>query len=199
MRWVRAIVGVIAVALFVALTWGMGAVARERGIPTWPHADAAIVLGAAVADDGRAGPALTRRARAGARLLAAGRVRAVFTTGGVGRHGRAEGVIAREMIVAQLGDAFAPRVHDEHASRTTWENLVNVRRMVRAIGATNVFVVSDRLHLARALRMARDVGLDAQGVAADAGDPHSTYAGPWHWIREAALLHAYRVARALER
>jgi uncharacterized SAM-binding protein YcdF (DUF218 family) len=165
----RVLIGVLGPALgsaivitAVTLTW-----VRSGETASAPrYADAAVVLGAAVWRGDVASPALAQRARAGARLRREGRVRWVFTTGGVGdRSVRSEGAVARELVI---NEGLAPAdVIAEVESTTTLENLANVRTALREHGVRSVFVVSHAFHLARSVQIARDLGLDAWGIAAD--------------------------------
>src|SRR5690606_4670862 len=51
----------------------------------------------------------------------------------------------------------------ETLSRTTWQNLARSRDLLSDHGLQRVIVVSDPLHMARALRLARQLGIDAVG------------------------------------
>jgi uncharacterized SAM-binding protein YcdF (DUF218 family) len=56
----------------------------------------------------------------------------------------------------------------ENRSRTTWENLAYARVIMQAHGWQEAIIVTCPFHLHRALRMAHDMGLPAQGGAATA-------------------------------
>jgi uncharacterized SAM-binding protein YcdF (DUF218 family) len=136
---------------------------------------------------------LARRARAAGRLWREGRVQWIATTGGVGRFAPSEGEVARALLVREGIDPA--RVVAETRSRTTFENLVGVRPALRARGVRSVLVVSDGYHLARGVRMARDLGFAAWGVAAEgparvwlARDPRRVWGEAW-------LLVGYSVGR----
>ena len=49
----------------------------------------------------------------------------------------------------------------ESRSRTTRQNLVEAKRLMDAHGMRRVILVSDPLHMARALRLSRELGIDA--------------------------------------
>lgn len=123
-------------------------------------ADAAIVLGAAVWGD-RISPVFEERIRYAIDLERAGRVRLIVFTGG-----RGAGELLSE---AEAGRAAALRqgvsehsVEIETVSRTTWENLREARQVIERRGLRRVLIVSDPLHMCRAMTMARDLGLDAR-------------------------------------
>src|SRR5688500_6096296 len=49
----------------------------------------------------------------------------------------------------------------EQTSHTTYENVVNAKQLADANGLKKVLIVSDPMHMKRAIAMARDIGLDA--------------------------------------
>jgi uncharacterized SAM-binding protein YcdF (DUF218 family) len=53
----------------------------------------------------------------------------------------------------------------EAESRNTLENAANTARLLHAAGKSRVILVSDRLHLPRAVRVFRRAGLEIAGVA----------------------------------
>jgi uncharacterized SAM-binding protein YcdF (DUF218 family) len=117
----------------------------------------ALVLGAAVWAGGRPSPTLVRRARHAAALWQAGRVDAVLGCGGIGRHPPAEGAA----IAAICRAAGVPEgaVHVEDQSRSTRENVTLAIPILRALGATEVVIVTDPYHAPRARMIARQLGL----------------------------------------
>ena len=51
----------------------------------------------------------------------------------------------------------------EAVSQTTYQNLFEARRLMQENGLHRAIVVSDPLHMARALRLCRHLGIDAVG------------------------------------
>ncbi|HRN63180.1 MAG TPA: YdcF family protein, partial [Luteimonas sp.] len=51
----------------------------------------------------------------------------------------------------------------ESTSQTTYQNLFEARRLMQEHGLDRAIVVSDPLHMARALRLCRLLGIDARG------------------------------------
>ena len=49
----------------------------------------------------------------------------------------------------------------EESSHTTYENVVNAKRLADAHGLKRVLIVSDPMHMKRAVSMAKDIGLEA--------------------------------------
>jgi uncharacterized SAM-binding protein YcdF (DUF218 family) len=157
-RWWR--VGLLAMGAggfaFVALAMTIAVYARES--EDGP-ADAAVVLGAAV-EDGRATPVFEERLRHAVDLYRRGRVRRLILTGGVG----AGDVLAESEVARAYGLAHGVADGDmllERESHSTRENFARARELMAAAGIGRVLVVSDPLHMRRAITLARDTGLDA--------------------------------------
>ncbi|PBS11824.1 protein sanA-like protein [Lysobacteraceae bacterium NML93-0792] len=151
--------------LLLAVVWLLGVAAwivhvgnRDEAGP----ADAIVVLGAA-AYDAVPSPVFEARIEHGLDLYRAGHAPTLIFTGGYG------GAKAR-FSEAQVARRYALR-HDvpdsailiESRSRTTLENLIETRALMQAHDLHRVIIVSDPLHMARALRAARRLGIDAVG------------------------------------
>lgn len=122
-------------------------------------ADAAVVLGAAVWD-GRPSPVFEERIRHGVTLYQRGQVRALIFTGGVGAGERqAESQVARQYAVER--GVRESDIHCETVSTITLENLREAKRIIDREGFARVLIVSDPLHMRRAITMATDLGIDA--------------------------------------
>ncbi len=122
-------------------------------------ADAAIVLGAAVDGDAPS-PVLEERLRHAAELFTSGQVEWIVLTGGVGQDDTlAESEAGRAWLIA----AGIPedRLLIETQSRTTRQNFVFAQPLLTEHDVDRMLIVSDPLHMRRAMRMARDLGLDA--------------------------------------
>jgi uncharacterized SAM-binding protein YcdF (DUF218 family) len=121
------------------------------------QADAIVVLGAAQYD-GRPSPVFRARLDHAVALHLAGLAPVLVVTGGKQEGDRTtEAAAAREFAIAHGVDPEAILVEDE--GRTTLESLRTVGRMLREAGLTDVVFVSDRTHMLRVLRIARDQGL----------------------------------------
>lgn len=146
-----------AVVLWSALlAWRIAAYARRHDPAP---ADVAIVLGAAVWGT-EPSPVFAARIDHALALYRGGRVRRLVFTGGVGAgDGQAEAEVARRYAVR----AGVPDRHIslETRSTITYENLAEARALLSAGPPPRVLIVSDPLHMRRAVTMARDVGLDA--------------------------------------
>lgn len=128
---------------------------RDQAAP----ADAIIVLGAA-AYDAKPSPVFEERIRHGLDLYQRGYAPTLIFTGGFGNGARfAESQVARRYALRH--DVPADAILIETVSRTTRQNLIEARRLMREHGLHRVIVVSDPLHMARALRLCQELQIDA--------------------------------------
>jgi len=149
----------VAAANGLVLGAGAGSV---RSVQDVPRADAAVVLGALVHEDGTLSAMLEDRVAAAARLYRAGRVPKVLLSGDHGRRGYDEvGAMRRRAI--ELG-VPARDVFTDHAGFDTWDSVVRARKV---FGVQRAVVVTQAFHLPRALFLAGRAGLDASGYVAD--------------------------------
>ncbi|MBJ7516033.1 MAG: YdcF family protein [Stenotrophomonas sp.] len=123
-------------------------------------ADAIIVLGAA-AYDAKPSPVFQERIRHGLDLYEAGYAPLLIFTGGYGGSGArfSESQVARRYALKQGVPAKAILI--ETQSRNTVQNLVEAKRLMDQHDLHRVIIVSDPLHMARALRLSRAMGIDA--------------------------------------
>jgi len=153
--------------------------------------DAIVVLGAA-AWDAQPSPVFRERIEHGLTLYRRGMAPRLIFTGGYGDIGDkkarfAESEVARRYALQQGIPAAALWI--ETRSQTTCQNLQEVRRLLHAHGWRRVIVVSDPLHMARALRISRALGIDAVASAT----PTSRFRGwrtQWNFLaREVWFFH----------
>ena len=132
-----------------------------------PHmgtADAIVVLGAAQYD-GRPSPVFRARLDHAIALWREGRAPLLVMTGG-GREGdrTTEAATARDYAIGQGVPAASIRMEDE--GRSTLESLRAVATILEAESLESAVFVSDRSHMLRVMRMARDLGIKAYGSPA---------------------------------
>jgi uncharacterized SAM-binding protein YcdF (DUF218 family) len=152
--------------------------------------DAIVVLGAAVGADGRPGKALRRRVAEGVRRLEAGAAPVLLLSGGKGDGVPAEAEAMRDLALA-AGVAEA-RLVLETESRSTLENARCSARIMRARGWTKALVVTDAVHLPRALMAFRALGIEAKGAAVAGGArDQPVWTWPVHLAREALAFLWY--------
>jgi len=122
-------------------------------------ADAAIVLGTEIWGD-QPSPVFRERINHAIDLYQRRAVGVVIFTGGFGEgEQHAESEVAREYALAR--GVAAEHIYVETESRTTFENLAGAKGVVEREDLGRVLIVSDPLHMKRAVLMARDMGLDA--------------------------------------
>ena len=122
-------------------------------------ADAAIVLGASVYDNSPS-PVFSERINHAVDLYNAGYVDAIIMTGGTGKGNiRSEADIAREY--AEQEGVPPEAIFKEEDSTITEENLENARKVMSEHGMDTALIVSDPLHMKRAMLYAKDLGMDA--------------------------------------
>lgn len=130
---------------------------RDQAAP----ADVIIVLGAA-AYDARPSPVFEERIRHGIELHARGLAPRIIFTGGFGTGARfAESEVARRYALRREVPPEAILI--ETRSRTTRQNLQEAAVLMQEHQMRRAIIVSDPLHMARALRLARETGIQALG------------------------------------
>jgi uncharacterized SAM-binding protein YcdF (DUF218 family) len=122
-------------------------------------ADAAVVLGAAVWG-AEVSPVFRERINHGIDLYRKGRVRKLIFTGGQGNKGEPTESAAARRYALQSGIP-AQDILIEEKSHTTYENILYAKQLADAQGVRKVLIVSDPLHMKRAMAMAGDMGLSA--------------------------------------
>ena len=153
-----------------------------------PRADYAVVLGAAV-DGAEPSAVFSARIDHAIALWRAGQVQGLVFTGGRGPgDSLSEAEAARAYAMARGVPAQAITV--ETQSRTTLQNLAGVAAM-RQVDAATWLIVSDPLHLQRAMTMARDLGYDAQPAAAPGTRYRSLSTKVPFALRELYFIHHY--------
>jgi len=121
--------------------------------------DCVIVLGAAAYGD-QPSPVFEERIRHGISLYRAGLVSKIIFTGGYGTGAsHAEGEVGAEYALRE--GVPAVDVLAEPRSRTTQQNLAEAKLLMKAHGLRTAILVSDPLHMRRAMWMAHDLGIPA--------------------------------------
>lgn len=143
----------IGVALYIAYVGQ-----RDEAAP----ADAIIVLGAA-AYDARPSPVFEERIRHGIALYRRGVAPNLIFTGGYGGQGArfAESQVGRRYAMRE--GVPEPAILIETTSRNTRENLSEAAALMRARTLRSAVVVSDPLHMSRALRLCEEIGIACVG------------------------------------
>ncbi len=155
-----------------------------------PNADYAIILGA-TSEGNQPLPVFEARIRQGISLYQEAKVRKLIFTGGPGNPPQAE--VGRGLALASgvPGD----HILIETKSRTTLENLRGALELVPEPRSATFLIVSDPLHLKRALLMAGDLGMQAYPVPASATRILGGFSQIKFLARETFAMWKYRVLR----
>ena len=183
--------------LLVVLFWLAGVAAyitwvgqRDDARP----ADAIIVLGAA-AYDAKPSPVFEERIRHGIDLYRRGLAPKLIFTGGYGGVGTrfSESQVARRYALREGVPDKAILI--ESLSRNTHDNLRQASLLMQQHQLHDVIVVSDPLHMARALRISKELGIRAVGSPTPTSR-FRTFATRWRFLlQEVYFFHRDRLPR----
>ncbi|WBX94957.1 YdcF family protein [Pseudoxanthomonas mexicana] len=157
-------------------------------------ADAIIVLGAA-AYDAKPSPVFEERIRHGIDLYKRGLAPKLIFTGGYGGVGArfSESQVARRYALRQGVPDKAILI--ESLSRNTHDNLRQASLLMQQHQLHDVIVVSDPLHMARALRISKELGISAVGSPTPTSR-FRTFATRWRFLlQEVYFFHRDRLPR----
>ena len=159
--WIKALL-VLAAAGILALLLLMGFVYyKEKTLPPVGRSDVIIVLGAQVKADGTPSVALERRMKAALETYREN-PQLIICCGGKGENEpEAEGEVMRRWMISQ--GIREEDILAETASFNTRQNLLNARALMAEHGAQEALVITSDYHVARALALCRDVGIQATG------------------------------------
>jgi len=121
--------------------------------------DAAIILGAAIQQD-KPSPVFQARIDHGVDLYHGGKVKVLIFTGGIGAGKTlAEAEVAKTYAITQ--GVSSKDIFTESQSRITYENLQEAKILLDAAQLETVLLISDPLHMKRAMTMAEDLNIKA--------------------------------------
>ena len=160
----RLLMAILALALIAALFCAglIGFVYyRETHLPERQESDVIIVLGAQVKEDGTPSVALERRLTAALESYQE-KPQLIIVCGAQGiNEPRAEGDVMRDWLIEK---GVRPEdVVAETASFNTRENLAYARAIMQERGLSQALVVTSDYHVARALALCRQAGIEATG------------------------------------
>ena len=187
--WSWRLLLVLGLWLLGVAVWILWVGARDQAAP----ADTIIVLGAA-AYDAKPSPVFEQRIRHGIDLYQRGLAPTLIFTGGYGGVGArfAESQVARRYALRQQVPDSAILI--ETQSRTTRENLLQARALMRQHQLQTAIVVSDPLHMARAMRLCRELGIDAV-ASSTPSTRFRTFRASWKFLaQEVYFFHRDLIA-----
>lgn len=146
------------------------------------HADAAVVLGAVVWDDSPS-PVFEQRIKHAINLYETGRIQFIVFTGSATKgESYAESDVAKNYAI-QYG--ISPdHIFHETVSENTWQNLLEARRIYKQQNWSRILIVSDPLHMRRAMTIARDLGVNAYPSPTKTSRYRSWRTKMWFLLRE---------------
>lgn len=130
-----------------------------------PKADAILILGAYVLPDGTVSRMLNDRLQVGYELYSQGKSPKILVSGDHGRREYDEVNTMKEYIKNQ--GVVPDDIFMDHAGFSTYESMYRARDVFQV---KKIIIVTQRYHLMRAVFIARELGLEAYGVASDLGD-----------------------------
>lgn len=158
-------------------------------------ADVAIVLGAAVWQ-GKPSPVFQERINHAITLYQTQQIQTLILTGGIGAGDRlAESEVARDYAVHQ--GVPITQIAIETRSRMTQENLREAQQIMQQQGWQTALIVSDPLHMKRAMTMATDLDLQAYPSPTPTSRYRSWPAQARFLKREVFFLRLYQIRKLL--
>lgn len=152
-------------------------------------ADCIIVLGAAVRDQDPS-PVFTERIRHGINLYESGYAPKMIFTGGYGEAQKfSESGVG--MLVATTHGVSADDIYIEEKSRTTQQNIAEAAALMKTHGLKSAIIVSDPMHMKRAMMMADDLGIAAVSAPTPTTRYRSLRTKLGFLIRELYFVHHY--------
>ncbi len=194
----KILVAVCAIILFLTTLFMISAIdIYAYSLKSWNpvKTDAAIVLGAAVWND-KPSPVFRERINHSITLYKAGLIKKIVFTGGVGEANQlSEAEAAR---IYALSEGVSPSdIIIETESVITEENLAFAKQVARKNGLNTFLVVSDPLHLKRAMLMSNDLKMTAYPAPTPTTRYVSVLSKAKFLLRETYFYVGYLVARQL--
>ncbi len=184
-------------AALLAVCYLAGSIYAYSDEDAGARADAAIVLGAAVWSR-EPSPVFRERINHAVALYREGRVRKIIFTGARGSSDEPAESAAARRYAASLG-VPASDMLVETKSHTTYQNLLYAKRVAEAHGLRRVLIVSDPLHMRRAMSMAGDLGLDARPSPTRTTRYRTAGAQLGQLLRETYFYAGYLLGRSVGR
>ena len=198
LRWLRIFSRLLIGAIFVV---GVGALVSAVMVTQYGKTDHAaasdviVILGAGTRADGRVSPAYARRIRHAITLYQRGLSPYLLCTGGYANRWRtkSEALSCKEYLL-QL-DIPESAILMEEVSRSTEENAIFTRTLMRAHGWQSAIISSDNYHVFRARRLFTNEGLMVYTSPATEQAPSNLYFT--YLLREVVALQWQLVKEAL--
>lgn len=155
-KWLLFSIGIVLILYILATTisiWNYGKIDEKQS------ADVAIVLGAATVN-GAVTPVFQERINHGIWLYQNGFVKTLIFTGGIGEGNEKSDAWAAKQYAIEQGIPESAIILEEK-STITQENIENAKKIMDDNCYNTAIIVSDPLHMKRAMLMADDNGIKA--------------------------------------
>lgn len=155
------LIGVFSIDAYVRSTAGVRIIASEDAAKV-ENVDCVLVLGCLVKQGGVPSDMLHDRLRRGIELYDLNAAPKLLMSGDHGREGYDE-VAAMKQFAVENGIPSSD-VFMDHAGFSTYESIYRAKEVFKA---NKIIIVTQEYHLYRAIYIARQLGMDAYGVASD--------------------------------
>lgn len=158
-KWILSILSLVFFLVLLTVVITALSIVRYGKVDEKTHCDAAIVLGASTAD-GAVSPVYRERLHHGIWLFENGYVDYLILTGGMGEGNTVSDASAAKQYALEQG-VPEQAILIEERSTITEENLEYAKEIMDAHFMDTAILVSDPLHMKRAMLMAKDYGITA--------------------------------------
>jgi vancomycin permeability regulator SanA len=188
-RWIRRTITVIVILALIGPAYGISQVWRAANNPVVRQADVIVILGAAQLD-GRPGEALEGRLVEAKRIFELGYAPSIITVG-AGAPGDRTTEAASGKYWLRTNGISAKNITAVEEGRDTLESTKAYAKVMKKRYVSDVIVVTDPFHCARAVKMANDQGVLATCSPVQTGPNTLDNSGYRYLLREAAAYLAY--------
>ena len=185
------IIFIVFIILYVGIT--TVSIITYSGVDEKRKADVAIVLGAGTADN-EVSPVFRERINHGIWLYENGYVRAIILTGGVGKGNSTSDAYVAKMYAMKRGIPESV-IYIEEQSTITQENIKNAKEIMKVNSFETAIIVSDPLHMKRAMLMAKDYKIKAYSSPTPTSRYISLKSKCAFLVREEFFYAGYRIYR----
>lgn len=155
----KSLVGIIIMLVILYIACNVISICRYSNVYENKKCDVAIVLGAATSDNG-VSEVYKQRLNHAVALYQKGDVMKIIVTGGMGDGNRFTDAYMARKYLESVGIPDNA-ILEEDKSTITQENLENAKKIMDENGYQSALIVSDPLHMKRAMLLANDMGIDA--------------------------------------
>ena len=188
-RWIRRTITVIVILALIAPAYGISQVWRAANNPIVRQADVIVVLGTAQLN-GKPGEALEARLVEAKRIFDLGYAPTIITVG-AGAPGDRTTEAASGKYWLRTNGVAAKKITAVEEGRDTLESTKAYAKVMKKRYVSDVIVVTDPFHCARAVKMANDQGVLATCSPVQTGPNTLDNSGYRYLLRESAAYLAY--------